>query len=134
VPVLVQVNLVVADLERSRDFYQRLGLVFRPRSRLGVEKVEAWVADNAGTTVVLHSPDFARWWDSGTPGPVPGGPQIDYELESAELLAATVADLQSVGGRVAKEPTDMSWGQRFAIVVDPDGYRIGLKAPLPAAS
>jgi uncharacterized glyoxalase superfamily protein PhnB len=62
-------------------------------------------------------------------GPWRGGPQIDLDLESAELLWATVEDLRTAGARIAKEPTDMSWGQRFAIVVDPDGYRIGLKAP-----
>ncbi|WP_195909024.1 VOC family protein [Microlunatus sp. Gsoil 973] len=129
--VVVQVNFVVADLERSRDFYQRLGFSFRSRSRLGVDAVEAWVADNGGVTVVLHSPEFARWWDAATPGPTSGGPQIDLELESADALQAVVDDLHTAGGTIGKEPTDMTWGQRFAIVVDPDGYRIGLKAPSP---
>lgn len=127
---VVQVNFVVADLERSRDFYRRLGFMFRSRSRQGVENVEAWVSTEAGVTIVLHSAEFASWWDPSTPGPAAGGPEIDLELDSPNLLDAVVGELRASGATIAKQPVDMSWGQRFAIVLDPDGYRIGLKAPL----
>lgn len=127
---VVQVNLVVADLERSRHFYRRLGFTFRSRSRPGVEAVEAWVSTDAGVTLVLHSPEFAAWWDPRTPGPTAHGPQMDLELDSPTLLDAVVDELRGSGETIAKQPVDMSFGQRFAIVLDPDGYRIGLKAPL----
>lgn len=129
---VVQVNFVVADLERSRDFYRRLGFTFRGRSRPGVETVEARVSTDAGVTIVLHSPEFASWWDPSTPGSAAGGPEIDLELDSPNLLDAVVDELRGLGATVAKQPVDMSWGQRFAIVLDPDGYRIGLKAALAA--
>lgn len=128
---VVQVNCVVADLERSKDFYQRLGFEFVSRSRDPDAPAEAWVSDSGGVTLVLHSVQFATWWDAENPGPVSGGPQIDLGLESVQRLEAVVDDLRTIGVTVAKEPTDMSWGQRFAILVDPDGYRVGLKAPLP---
>ncbi len=35
---------------------------------------------------------------------------------------------------VLKAPADMLWGQRFAIVCDPDGHRVGLKAALVAVN
>ncbi|SDS39852.1 hypothetical protein SAMN04489812_1788 [Microlunatus soli] len=132
---VAQVNLVVADLERSRDFYRRLGLTFRARNRQAEgrgeqDRVEAWVSDDAGVTIVLHSPEFAAWWDPSNPGPMAGGPQVDLELASADELESAVDRLGAAGATIAKQPTDMPWGQRFAIVVDPDGYRIGLKAPL----
>ncbi|MGH3375494.1 MAG: VOC family protein [Actinoallomurus sp.] len=130
---IVQVNVVVSDLDRSRDFYRRLGFTFRDRRRPGVKTVEAWVSTGADVTLVLHSPEFASWWDSSTPGPVAGGPEIDLELDSANQLDAVVAELSTAGAAVAKPPVDMPWGQRFAVVLDPDGYRIGLKAPLEAA-
>lgn len=126
---VVQINLVVADLERSRAFYERLGLAFRARNRNGEGPAEAWVSTNAGITVVLHSAGFASWWDETAPQPSAGGPQVDLELESAEGLDATVAALDTAGATTIKQPTDMPWGQRFAIVLDPDGHRIGLKAP-----
>ncbi|RRO15551.1 glyoxalase [Saccharopolyspora rhizosphaerae] len=124
---VVQVNVIVADLERSRVFYERLGLAFRARNRHGDGPAEAWVSTNVGITVVLHSTEFASWWDESAPRPSPGGPQVDLDLDSAEALDAVVEALDTT---VVKTPTDMPWGQRLAIVLDPDGYRIGLKAPL----
>lgn len=41
------------------------------------------------------------------------------------MVEALAAD----GVTIVKPPTDMPWGQRFAIVLDPDGNRVGLKAP-----
>lgn len=128
-PVVVQVNLIVADLERSRAFYERLGIAFWARNRAGNGPAEAWVSTNAGITVVLHSTGFASWWDECRPMPSAGGPQMDFELDSVESLDATVAALASAGATTIKQPTDMPWGQRFAIVLDPDGHRVGLKAP-----
>lgn len=123
---VVQINLVVADLERSREFYERLGLTFGPRNRRGAGPAEAWVSANTGIAVVLHSTGFASWWDESAPQPSAGGPQVDLELDSADALDAVV---EALGATVVKRPTDMPWGQRFAIVLDPDGHRIGLKAP-----
>lgn len=127
---VVQVNLVVADLERSRMFYRRLGIEFRPRNRHGDGPAEAWVSTNTGIAVVLHSTEFASWWDETAPQPSAGGPQVDFELESVDRLEAVVADLEAAGAKVIKPSTDMPWGQRFAVVSDPDGHRVGLKAPL----
>ena len=47
-----------------------------------------------------------------------------------DLHAAVVA-LEDSGSTVIKRPTLMPWGQVFAIVTDPDGNRIGLKAREP---
>lgn len=129
VVAVVQVNLVVADLERSRSFYESLGIEFRSRNRHGSGPAEAWVSTNTGTTVVLHSTAFASWWDESAPQPSAGGPQVDLELESAARLDAVTGDLEQAGATILTAPTDMPWGQRFAIVRDPDGHRIGLKAP-----
>ena len=125
---VAQINLIVADLERSRDFYERLGMTFRARSRHASGPAEAWVSTSPGVTLVLHSTEFASWWDASSPQPSAGGPQLDVELESRESLDAAVAALNT-GGTIVKKPTDMPWGQRFAIVLDPDGHRVGLKAP-----
>lgn len=130
---IVQINLIVADLARSRSFYEQLGLEFVSRSRTGEGPAEAWVADNGGVTLVLHSTAFAAWWDESAPRPTSGGPQVDFALDSAERLAAAVAAREDDGGQVIKPATAMPWGEMFAIVSDPDGYRVGLKAPNPTA-
>lgn len=125
---MVQVNLIVGDLERSRAFYAQLGMTFQPRNRHGEGPAEAWVSAGPGVTVVLHSTAFASWWDDSAPQPSPGGPQVDLELDSPRQLDRTVADLAAAGVEIVKAPADMPWGQRFAIVRDPDGHRVGLKA------
>ncbi|WP_172799441.1 VOC family protein [Mycobacterium sp. IS-3022] len=78
---------------------------------------------------MLHSTGFASWWDESAPQPSADGPQIDLELQSAKSLDAMVEALAADGVTIVKPPTDMPWGQRFAIVLDPDGNRVGLKAP-----
>ncbi|MDV3124265.1 VOC family protein [Mycobacterium sp. 21AC1] len=127
---VAQINIIVADLEQSRAFYELLGLTFRSRNRRGEGPAEAWVSTNVGITVVLHSTEFASWWDETAPQPSAGGMQVDLEVESVERLDEVVAELDALGVTKVKPPTDMPWGQRFAIVRDPDGYRVGLKAPL----
>lgn len=127
---VAQINIIVADLEQSRAFYQLLGLTFRSRNRRGEGPAEAWVSTNADITVVLHSTQFASWWDETAPQPAAGGMQVDLELESVERLDEVITELDTLGVTTVKPPTDMPWGQRFAVVRDPDGYRVGLKAPL----
>ncbi|TDU91480.1 putative enzyme related to lactoylglutathione lyase [Kribbella voronezhensis] len=129
VVAVAQLNFIVADLERSRAFYERLGVSFRARNRHGQGDAEAWVSTNTGITIVLHSTAFAAWWDETAPQPSPGGSQVDLELESAEQLDHVIAELVATNATLVKPPTDMPWGQRFAIVLDPDDHRIGLKAP-----
>lgn len=126
---VVQVNIIVEDLERSRAFYALLGLTFRARNRQGEGPAEAWVSTNTAITVVLHSTAFASWWDQTAPQPSAGGPQVDLEFESVERLDEVIAGLDAVGATTVKPSSDMPWGQRFAIVRDPDGHRVGLKAP-----
>lgn len=43
---------------------------------------------------------------------------------------ATVQTIKDNGYTIVKEPWDAFWGQRYAIVQDPDGYRIDLFASL----
>jgi catechol 2,3-dioxygenase-like lactoylglutathione lyase family enzyme len=129
VVTVVQVNFIVADLERSRSFYAILGFTFIARNRHGEGLAEAWVSTNTGITVVLHSTAFASWWDETAPEPSAGGPQVDIEFESLQRLDEVLDKLESVGAKIVKPPADMPWGQRFAVVLDPDGYRVGLKAP-----
>lgn len=55
---------------------------------------------------------------------------VDLEFESAERLVEVIAELGVLGATTVKPPTEMPWGQRLAIVRDPDGHRVELEAPL----
>jgi catechol 2,3-dioxygenase-like lactoylglutathione lyase family enzyme len=49
--------------------------------------------------------------------------------DGAGVDAATAA-VRAAGFRVAKDPWDAFWGQRYAILADPDGYLVDLFAQL----
>ena len=88
---------------------------------------------DTGVTIVLHSTGFAAWWDESEPQPSSGEPQIDLQVDSDLRVDELAAGVDAAGGSLIKQPADMPWRQRFAIVGDPDGHRIGLKGP-PAIS
>jgi len=50
--------------------------------------------------------------------------------ESPAQVDDVVKRVQTAGFEVAKEPWDAFWGQRYAIVKDPDGYMVDLFARL----
>lgn len=67
-------------------------------------RMEAWVSVDTGISVVLHSTGFASWWDESEPQPSPGGPQMDFELDSPAQLDAVVDGLRVDGVVVLKTP------------------------------
>jgi uncharacterized glyoxalase superfamily protein PhnB len=42
-----------------------------------------------------------------------------------------VARVAAAGHTVVHPPFDAPWGQRYATVADPDGYRVDVLCPLP---
>jgi catechol 2,3-dioxygenase-like lactoylglutathione lyase family enzyme len=55
---------------------------------------------------------------------------IDKFGRSPRQLDAAVAAIRKAGFVVVTEPWDAFWGQRYAIVADPDGYMSDLFAAL----
>ena len=50
--------------------------------------------------------------------------------DSVGEVDATVEKVKAAGFQVAREPWDAVWGQRYAVLIDPDGYGVDLFAPL----
>ncbi len=125
---VTEINLVVRDLERSREFYEELGCALRPVTDQAGDINTAWLTDHAGPMPVsLHSEEFAAWWDRSEPRPEPGSTTIDITLAMPAEADALLDSVQRMGGRVIAPPRNMPWGQCYAIFVDPDGYRWGVK-------
>lgn len=127
--LLTQINLVVSDLERSRVFYEALGCRLRA-IELGDGGIGAWATTSGFAPVTLHSVAFAAWWDDASAGAQPGGsivPDITFESRAdAETFLTSGA---GAGGVVTQDLRDMPWGEAYAVLTDPDGYRWGVKAP-----
>ena len=121
---LAQVNLIVTDLERAKEFWSTLGWESTPRTDHA-----AVVTFASGMNLVLHEPEFARLWDPAYDGPVAGSTVVDLNLPSREAVDDAHARVVAAGFASSVEPWDTFFGARYAIVCDGDGHRIGLKSP-----
>ncbi|MFC4589419.1 VOC family protein [Sphaerisporangium corydalis] len=121
------VGLVVADMAKSLGFYRLLGVELPPEAdaEAHVETVLPGGARLAWDTV-----DTIRSFDPEWQPPS-GGHRVAlaFRLDSPADVDAAYAELLSAGHHGHKEPWDAFWGQRYAIVHDPDGNSVDLFAP-----
>jgi len=121
-------GLVVADMDRSLTFYRSLGLDIPPVDA-AAPHVEAELP--GGLRIAWDTETTIRSFDPGWTAPS-GGHRIGLAF-----LCADPAEVDSVHARLIAEghpshldPWDAVWGQRYAVVLDPDGNAVDLFAPL----
>ena len=129
VDMLTEINLVVEDLAVSRSFYTAMGWTLRSITFPGSDEPQAWLTTSGPAPVTLHSRSFASWWDSSQPESAPGSITLDLTFDDPSEAAQFLGAVQRSGGAVVAESRPMPWGQTYAIVTDPDGYRWEVKAP-----
>ncbi|MDA8370168.1 MAG: VOC family protein [Nocardiopsaceae bacterium] len=127
-PVFDLVGLVVTDMGASLAFYRRLGIDI-PASADDEPHVEA--ALPGGLRLAWDTVDTVRSFDPDW-APPRGGPGISLAFACADPAEVdrVYADLVGAGYIGHKKPWDAFWGQRYAVVADPDGNDIDLFAPL----
>ncbi|MDF2695783.1 MAG: putative quinone binding protein [Labilithrix sp.] len=121
------VGIVVRDIPRAIQFYRLVGLDF-PDAKPGEDYVEVKTAN--GYRVSLNSVELDK---KLTPGWVePRGQRVGlaFLCSSPEEVDATYTKIVAAGHATVKEPWDAFWGQRYAVVEDPDGAHVSLFAPL----
>jgi uncharacterized glyoxalase superfamily protein PhnB len=129
-PSLDVIGVVVSDMQKAIDFYQRLGLEFpEDPDPEGHGHVEAILS--GGLRFTLDTEESIRSFDPGW-SPPSGGQRmaIAFRCESAQDVDGVYRELVEAGAESRKEPWDAFWGQRYAQVKDPDGNVIDLFAPL----
>lgn len=124
-----QVNLVVADMERSIAFYRLLGIEV-------AEMPEPWRAHHQTVTSVLDGVTFeldssaaavnwASGWNRRRTGVV-----IGVAVDRDEDVDTAVNALAAAGHPVIQPPYDAFFGARYAVVEDPDGIAVGIMGPI----
>lgn len=119
------IGIVSSDLERSRAFYDLLGIQFAD----GDDHVEATLPNgirlmlDTEAVVIGFRPDWRR----------EAGNQVAlaFACGSPGEVDETYARVVDAGFEGEKEPWDAFWGQRYAQVRDPDGVPVDLFAALP---
>jgi catechol 2,3-dioxygenase-like lactoylglutathione lyase family enzyme len=122
------IGLVVEDMARSLAFYRRLGFDLPPEAD-GEPHVEATLP--GGLRIAWDTVETVRSFDPGWTAPT-GGHRVALAFASDDAAAvdATYGELVAAGYDGHKEPWDAFWGQRYAIVLDPDGNSVDLFAAL----
>jgi catechol 2,3-dioxygenase-like lactoylglutathione lyase family enzyme len=127
-PRLDLIGLVVADMAASLAFYRRLGVEI-PASADGEAHVEVTLP--GGLRLAWDTVDVIRSFDPDW-APPSGGARVGFAFlcDSPPDVDATYARLVGEGYHGRKEPWDAFWGQRYALIDDPDGNDVALFAPL----
>jgi catechol 2,3-dioxygenase-like lactoylglutathione lyase family enzyme len=126
------VGIVVADMAASLAFYRRLGLDL-PAEADDQPHVELPLP--GGLRLAWDTVDVVRSFDPGW-APASGGHRVAlaFHCDDAPGVDAVHDRLVAAGHASHLAPWDAFWGQRYAVVHDPDGNHVELFAPLPDPS
>lgn len=119
---LDHVGLTVTDMDKTLDFYQRLGLTLLRTSGPNVDGVRSAVIRVGSQELnVFSHPEVASF---GTEHPV-GMDHFCLSVEAASI-DDVIADLQQVGIDIVRGPVKRRDGTAL-FVHDPDGVRVELQ-------
>jgi catechol 2,3-dioxygenase-like lactoylglutathione lyase family enzyme len=123
------IGVVVSDMAASLAFYRRLGLDIPPDAD-AAPHVEA--ALPGGARVAFDTEETIRSFDESWKPPVAGSHRLSlaFGCDDPADVDATYAAFVEAGSTGHLPPWDAFWGQRYAIVLDPDGNHIELFAAL----
>jgi len=111
------ITLGVADVERSRKFYEALGWEGRTPDGGDV------VFFQAGGMILALWDRAKLAEDSGVSDP--GGSSgftLALNVRSPEEADAVAEDVRAAGGTITREPTETFWGGYSFAFTDPDGH------------
>jgi uncharacterized protein len=112
------VTLGVADLQRSREFYERLGW------RRSMAKAEGVVFFQAGGMVLALYPrrDLAKDANVAAEGQGFNGISLAYNARNRGEVDSVLAEAQAAGAKLMKPAMDAFWGGYSGYFADPDGF------------
>jgi len=116
-PRVSLITLGVADLERSRTFYEALGWRSDSKPEDGVVFFQSgsmvfglWSRDELAKDSEVE--DNGGW----------GGMTLAYNVESPAAVDAFLARARDAGATVAREGGETFWGGYNGVFIDPDGH------------
>ncbi|MEU4239719.1 VOC family protein [Actinoplanes sp. NPDC026619] len=125
-PIINGIGLGVADMATSLNFYRRLGLDI-PAGQDNEPHAEVELP--GGIRLMFDTETLLASIDPGfSPGGPKTGPSLAFLCADPAEVDSTHADLVAAGYDSYREPWDAEWGQRYAVVHDPDGYPVDLFA------
>ncbi|MFF3350576.1 VOC family protein [Streptomyces sp. NPDC002779] len=123
-------GLVVSDMAAAVTFYRRLGFAF-PDGAGNEPHAEAGLP--GGLRLMLDTEELARSLHPGWQPPSGSRHSLALRCDHPGEVDTVYEELTGAGYHGELKPWDAFWGQRYAVVHDPDGNGVDLFAPLPAA-
>ncbi|MFI5806414.1 VOC family protein [Streptomyces sp. NPDC051561] len=125
-PRLDAISIVTSDLAASLDFYRRLGVPV-PADAAAEGHVEATLPN--GLRVLWDTEEVMASFDPQWKKPEGGDRMgLAFLCDSPAEVDAVHDDLTGAGYLSHLKPWDAVWGQRYAVVLDPDGCGVSLFA------
>ncbi|MDT0267075.1 VOC family protein [Streptomyces sp. DSM 44915] len=128
-PRMDMICLITDDMAASLAFYQQLGVPM-PADGASGPHVEATFPD--GLRIAWETVESVRAADPEYQ-PRPEGTRLSlaFRCDSPAEVDALYERLLAAGHSGLREPWDAFWGQRYAVVRDPDGNAVDLFAWQP---
>jgi catechol 2,3-dioxygenase-like lactoylglutathione lyase family enzyme len=127
IPRLDLIGIVVEDMARSLAFYRQLGLDVPAEAD---NQPHAEYTPAGGVRVAWDTLEEVRSFDPEFRKPDGSGIGLAFLLDTPADVDATYDRLVAAGYHGHKAPWDAFWGQRYALIRDPDGYDVSLFAAL----
>ena len=128
-PELNAIGIVTSNMATSIRFYRLLGLDVPETPDEG--HVDTFLPNGVrfmlDTEEVVRS--FKEDWSRETGNQI----SIAFECSTPAEVDEAYARVTGAGFEGEKEPWDAFWGQRYALLRDPDGVEVNLYAPLESA-
>ncbi|MGP3989962.1 VOC family protein [Streptomyces sp. 3N207] len=123
------IGIATSDLAASLAFYRRLGLDI-PAEADTQPHVECTVP--GGVRIAWDTEETIRSFDPDWTAPPRGAGRIGlaFLCDSPAEVDKLYGELTDAGYEGHYAPWNADWGQRYAVVLDPDGNGIDLFAPL----
>jgi predicted lactoylglutathione lyase len=112
------ITLGVADLKRSREFYERLGW---RRSMANEEGVVFFQAGGMALALYPRS-DLAKDANIAVDGQGFNGMALAYNARTRDEVDAVLAEAKVAGARIPKPAQEAFWGGYSGYFSDPDGF------------
>jgi predicted enzyme related to lactoylglutathione lyase len=121
------IDIVVASMASSLSFYRMLGLPV-PDGLEEAEQAQIETPGGASISEAMMKGHNPHWID-------PVGQRVTFacRCDSVAEVDETYAKMAAAGYEGRQEPWDSPWGQRYAMLGDPDGNRVDLFAELSKA-
>ena len=126
-PVLDAVAVTATDMERAREFYRLLGFEFEG-GFLSEDHIEPVRRPGEPRLMIDSAALMAKM--TGEAPRAANHSVFALLCDNPAEVDAFAKSVAEAGFTVVTQPWDAFWGQRYATVADPDGYRVDLFAPL----